>query len=125
MEEQWRFLLIDGANDRYWLAMMAEALRPLGTLTVAAETDALQSNRLDTCDLVIVDAAAVTDITRFLLGLRECRPTPKIIVATASPTWTRAREAFKAGATDYIRKSLDPQELRAAVLGALKKSRPS
>jgi len=36
-----------------------------------------------------------------------------LIMATASPTWKRTRNAFLMGATDYIRKSTSREELLA------------
>lgn len=40
--------------------------------------------------------------------LKSQQPGAKIVVVSASPTWTTVREALKAGATDYIAKSFDP-----------------
>ena len=40
--------------------------------------------------------------------IKNQQPGTKIVVVSASPTWTTVREALKAGATDYIAKSFDP-----------------
>lgn len=39
------------------------------------------------------------------------QPHTKVIVASAGPTWKSARDAFNAGASDYIAQSLDIEEL--------------
>jgi DNA-binding NtrC family response regulator len=119
MMGQGRFLLINGSRDHYWHAILEAAIAPLGVLQIGMEQDTAQLVRPGSFDLLIVDAAAVENIPVLLGRLRARQPDARIIVATASPTWRRAREAFQAGASDYIRKSVDLEEIRTAIQNAL------
>ncbi|MGA9349744.1 MAG: response regulator [Anaerolineae bacterium] len=83
------------------------------------EEKALQSVAESRYDLVIVDASAVGDVLSLVSRLRAQQPQTRIVVVTASPTWQRAREALRAGAADYIRKSLDGEELRSKIQAVL------
>jgi DNA-binding NtrC family response regulator len=124
MSGQAHFLLINGACDHYWRKILEEALAPLGTLEVGKEEDAVKLVRLGSYDLVIVDATAVEDVPLLVARIRAQQSDARIVVATASPTWTRARKAFQSGATDYIRKSLDREDILSAVEAALVKILP-
>jgi DNA-binding response OmpR family regulator len=120
---QARFLLINGAHDQYWPAVLEAALAPLGILQIGLEQDAARLVQLGIYDLLIVDAT-IENVSLLIGRLRAQRPAPRIMVVTASPTWRRAREAFQAGAIDYVRKSIDTEELRSAVRSALEKTLP-
>ena len=107
------FLLIDGAREHYWPQLLGEALASYGTLHVKTAEDAIPFVRQAHTELIIIDATAIEDVPGLIARLRAERLDPKIVVVTASPTWTRARSAFRAGALEYIRKSLNILELRA------------
>jgi DNA-binding NtrC family response regulator len=124
MTEQAQFLLINGSHDHYWHEVLAQTLMPLGTLHISTGAAAINLVQLAHYDLIIIDAAAVENVPVLVAHIRSQKPEARIIVATASPTWTRAREAFQAGAIDYIRKSLDQDELQSALRGALDKTLP-
>lgn len=119
MASQTRFLLINGGYDRYWQEVLGQALAPLGSLQVSRENDALALVQLGSYDLLIIDATAVESVPLLLERIRCQWPEARIIIATASPTWVQAREAFQAGAIDYIRKSLDREELRSTIQAGL------
>ena len=121
---QARVLLINDAHDHYWYEILKAAIAPLGMLQIGLAEDIAQLARPGSFDLLIVDAAAVENVPLLLGRLRARQPDARIIVATASPTWRRAREAFQAGASDYIRKSLDLHEIRAALQNALETTLP-
>src|SRR5207248_10850266 len=70
---------------------------------------------------VIVDAGAVDNFALLTLQLRTRNPDARIIVVTASPSWEFAREAFRSGATDYLRKSVAREELSLHLKQALTK----
>jgi DNA-binding response OmpR family regulator len=71
-----------------------------------------------------VDAGAVRDAVLMVSRLRVQQPETRIVIATASPTWQRAREALRAGAADYVRKSLDEKGLRSKVQTVLERQSP-
>jgi DNA-binding NarL/FixJ family response regulator len=56
--------------------------------------------------------------------IRTQRRDARIVVVTDSPTWSRSREAFEAGATDYIRKLLDKEDILSQIKIALAKVLP-
>lgn len=108
---QTTFLLISDREDSLWFQILARALVPLGELQVVSEKEAVQHILQHTYDAMIVDAAGVDDVSFLVSRLRAQQPQARIVVATASPTWRRAKEALQAGAMDYIRKSLSEKEL--------------
>ena len=112
-------LLINGSYDHHWAEILQGALSPLATLQIAREEDAYKLLSTTKCDLVMIDAAAVRDIPLLIARIRTQQPNIRTIVATSSPTWSRAREAFQAGAMDYIKKSFDIEEIRSLVQEAL------
>ncbi len=114
------FLLITADESGAWPGVLREALRPLGSLQVVSRPEIWE--RLASCHcqaIVIVDALEPEHLPTLLSRLKEQCPQLVVLVATASPTWSRAREAFRYGAADYVRKSLDREEMLAAVRGAL------
>jgi DNA-binding NtrC family response regulator len=124
MPGQARFLLINGSRDD-WHVVLEEALAPLGALQIEKEENVLKCVQLDGYDLLIIDATVVENVPALVVRIRAHYPGARIIVTTASPTWRRAREAFQTGVIDYIRKSLDRDEMRSAVQTALDKKLPS
>ena len=124
MPEKARFLLINGSGDYYWRKVLEEALAPLGPLQVGSEENAIDLILAGGHDLVFVDASAIRSVPLLVSRMRAQVPGVRAIVVTAAPTWRRAREAFQAGATDYISKSLDRDEIRSAVQAALAKILP-
>ncbi|MGB9724198.1 MAG: hypothetical protein ACPL7G_09925 [Chloroflexia bacterium] len=111
-----RFLLISRPEDTGWPRILSQALAPLGRVETVSEKDAAERIVQYRCDaIVIVDAAIVEDVPALVSRLRRQCPESRIVVATASPTWQRARDAFQAGAVDYIRRSWDSQKLLNAI----------
>jgi len=119
------FLLIDGRRDPCWQQMVNDVLMPLGTLRVSNEREAVQHILQCDFDLVIIDAIAVENVPLLVSRIRAQCPNARVVVATTSPTWRRAREAFRAGATDYIRKSFDKRETCRVLQATLLKIPPA
>jgi len=114
-----RFLLINGSQSKHWHRALESALAKLGELDAVEEKDALAF--LSRCEyaVVFIDATAVAEPPDLIeLIRRRWRGLP-IIVASAAPQWEQARRVMRAGATNYIRKSYDEEELREAVRKAL------
>jgi len=124
MPRQGRFLLINGTRDHRWRQVLEEALTPLGSLQTGDEREAIKLVLQQSYDFVIVDATAVKNVPLLVSRIRVQRPNARVIVATASPTWRRARQAFQAGATDYVRKSLDREEILFTLQATLGKTPP-
>lgn len=124
MHKPARFLLIDGTGDRYWPQVVKEALKPLGKVQIKDEAEALEALQHRPFDVVLVDTMVARDVPALVGEIRSQCPEARVILATASPTWMLAREAFQAGAMDYIRKSLDHGEIQSVVHEAMEKSPP-
>jgi DNA-binding NarL/FixJ family response regulator len=120
----WRFLLIADSPDDPWRQVIEEASASLGTLHIASELDALSLTWQEDYDVMIIDAAKVADLFLLVSCIRTQKPDARIVVATASPTWRRAREAFRAGATDYIRKSMNKEVVLFALEATVNKAPP-
>ena len=121
MADTINFLLINGALDQYWAKVLREALGPYGPLSVKLEADSIEPIISGQYQLVIVDEAATDNVSLLVARIRAQRPEIGIVVATASPAWDKAREAFQSGATDYIRKTFDRSETASAIRAALLK----
>jgi DNA-binding NtrC family response regulator len=109
-------LVISNDPDSVWLEIVGDALQSLGELQVVSEQEASMQIKVKDYDLMILDATAISgDIATLVARLHKERPNVPIVVATTSPTWQRARQVFRAGASDYIRKSLDRERILASL----------
>lgn len=106
-------LLIGGQPDSAFVTAVRKAALPLGKLDLVAPSALEHVNRED-YDLILVDAAETTEVAELIASIHRRIPGIPIVVLTNSPTWELAREAFLAGATDYLTRSLDVNTLRAA-----------
>lgn len=115
------FLLVSAAHDSHWQGVLAEALSAIGSLQVATELEAVEAAIERDYRAIIVDAGTVEDFALLTARIRAQRPDARVIVVTTSLTWRRARDAFQAGAADYLFKSPNKEELFAAIKQALDK----
>jgi DNA-binding NarL/FixJ family response regulator len=113
------FLLIGEEAETSWSSALRQALSPLGKLRIVSEETAVRAVIQSDYDVIIIDAGAVHDAALLTARLRAQRSEARVVIATASPTWQRARQALQAGAADYIRKSLDTEELRSKIEAVL------
>ena len=115
-------LLVGAQLDSVWAAALRDSLWPLAELILIDPSGLMDPIRTEDYQVVILDAGGIDDLHSMLSALRRENANVPIVVMTASPTWQRARKAFLAGATDYMRKSLDSSDLLAAVKQVLSKS---
>lgn len=108
------FLLI-GEEQSEWSQRLEMALSPLGKLWVAPENVFENFISRRHYDIVIIDSRHVPDVPKLISRLRSQHHDMHIVVATDAPTWMRAREALRSGATNYIRKSMDEKYIREEV----------
>ncbi|HMN28354.1 MAG TPA: response regulator [Caldilineaceae bacterium] len=116
-----RFLLIEGTSDEHWHTVFEKALNPLGELYTGTEDEAVQLVHSSAYDIIFLDASAINDLVALVTQLRHLLATTPIIVLTASPTWNLARDLFRAGATDYLRKSLNQEAVRTIAATVLRR----
>jgi DNA-binding NtrC family response regulator len=106
-------IIITNQTDSAWVNAVKEALAPPGQVTVTLEKEAHEVVKRHSVDLILVDASSIgTDVAVLIKPLHSLRPSTPIVVNTLSPTWRRARDAFMAGAVDYVRCSLDKEKIR-------------
>ena len=91
----------------------------MGDLHTVGETGAVAAVDRRVYDVVILDTGAVNDERALVMELRARRPGLRVVVATASPTWRRARDVLREGAADYIRKPRDAEALRVIIAKVL------
>lgn len=116
-------LVITNRPDSAWVREVRETLGGLGDVRVASEQAALEQVTAKDYDLIIIDSTAIGgDLPTLISELHSEQPDIPIVVATMSPTWQRARQAFLAGATDYIRKSFDRERILAIAQEVLERS---
>lgn len=108
---QKHFLVVNDPHDQAWLQSLEVVLAAFGTLNVITEDTVLSQMDLKHYDMVILDAIVIKDVLKLLAYVREHYPDVKVVITTTSPEWRLAREAFRVGASDYIRKSQDTEEL--------------
>jgi DNA-binding NtrC family response regulator len=114
MSANYRFLLVGTANNG-WLRVLDKAVSDLGSLNVVSEDQAVESVLRDRYDVVVIDAGAIDDAWKLTSRLRTSRPETRVVVATLSRTWRRARQAMHAGASDYIYKTTNTGRLRSTL----------
>jgi DNA-binding NtrC family response regulator len=114
-------LLVNGSHNHQWADTLKDVLGTYATLVITLEADAINLIKIQKYDLVILDAVVVNDLSLLIARIKSQQPNTRVIVATSSPTWTRAREAFQAGAVDYMTKSLNKREILLTVKKALRK----
>lgn len=99
-------------NDRSpWLKRLAEVLSSLGTITIYSEC-AFSEESERRFDLLVVDASGLQmELAERVSWLHGRFPNVPIVVLTSSPTWRRARAVLQAGASDYMRRSMEDDML--------------
>lgn len=117
-------ILLLSDPDSSWLGSVVLAMAPLGDLQIVPVEKAMDIIHQQPWRMIIVDAAYVDNAPKQVARIRALCPGVRVVVATASPTWRQAKEAFQAGATDYIRKSLSKKDLHRALSEAIEKTPP-
>lgn len=107
------FLVIGNQEEFLSSPSVLSALTALGEVAVLPPKQALEHLLVSRYDLVIIDATMLDSEMLLLSQIRARQPNARLLVLTASPTWRRARDALKAGAMDYLSKSLTEKEYLA------------
>ncbi|MBN1453344.1 MAG: hypothetical protein JW963_20180 [Anaerolineales bacterium] len=116
-------LLLIGTCD-YWQQVLQKATKSLGVLEVATAEEAEERVREHDYVLIIEDAVHIEDENKLAKTLRCIKSDARIVIVTASPTWTRAREAFKSGVVDYLPRILDEERLQTELETAMHRMLP-
>ena len=120
------FLVVSNKPDTPWAYTLKEALTPLGQLHFVREEEALAQIGQRAYDLIIIASGDIEgEIGDCVKSLRQTRLDIPLVVTTNSPTWRRAREVFRAGATDYVRRTLDKEKILSFYQGILQEPSPN
>jgi DNA-binding NtrC family response regulator len=115
------FVLITDDEEDAWAQELVGILRPLGELKIVQQGDFSAQGLSSMCELVIIDATSVRHISDLVAELRQCNPQRRVVVMTASPRWQSAREAFEAGAQDYLSKNVSSDKVLSNIRAVLEK----
>jgi DNA-binding NarL/FixJ family response regulator len=110
-----KFLLVAGKKPDPWAKVLAQALAPLGSLEITTQEESLSKSKLSKYAVTIIDSTAVAEPARLITDMLTCHLGTRVVVATFSPTWKRAREVIRAGAMDYFPKTMVKEELRQKI----------
>lgn len=116
-----RVLFID--DDAVVIRMIAEFLEGVGWEVVCTGDASAAGALMQSVhpDVVILDYLMPRrDGLQVLAELRALAPQIPVIIMTGYATMERCREAMQRGATDFLSKACDPDELTAALERALK-----
>ena len=110
---QKRIALISNNGPSPWLHRMSEGLERLGKVAVLTECEAESVDEADDpYDMLLLDASGLqTELAARVAWLHGRFPQTAIVVLTSSPTWRRARAVLQAGASDYVRRSMEVEML--------------
>jgi DNA-binding response OmpR family regulator len=99
--------------DSVWFAAVEKSWEPWGVAERHEGDAALRRLAEASSALVVVDGSYIDDIDGTITRILRESPDARVVVATASPSWRRAREALLAGAADYIRRTTNVAYLSA------------
>lgn len=106
-----RVMLITEQPEDLWCQIVSRVLSLKACVECVAESRAPELLRLHEYNLAILDStsiSAVSDLIKLLLHSQAGVP---VVVMAASPNWREARDAFVAGASDYLSKTYNEREL--------------
>jgi DNA-binding NtrC family response regulator len=104
------FLVIGNPEEFPPWSTVLNALTALGKVEILPRKEAMEQIPVYHYDMVIIDATMLDSELLLLSEIRSLQPHTRLLVLTASPTWRRARDILKAGAMDYLSKSLSEKE---------------
>lgn len=104
-------LLASGSLENSWIKQFQSSLAELGSLNLVQKPQLLEQLRQTNYDILILDETQLLGDYTLIQQALQVQPAVRVIVATNSPDWRRARQAFQYGAVDYITTSVSPEEL--------------
>jgi DNA-binding NtrC family response regulator len=100
-------------KDALWYKVLQQALASQGEVYQTTLNELKGATARRRYDLIVVDTMDLTrDKIRPTIDLLKKQLIAScVVLVSASPIWEQAREALKAGASDYITKSYDPDRV--------------
>ncbi len=121
MKRNSRILIID--DKPWWSGFSKKVLLEHGYRVDMARNREEALNKLDSqrYDMVILDYYfSGTDGVSSLRQILKRHPEERVVVVSAAPSWMEGRDIFRAGAIDYMSKSLDETRLLDIIQKVLK-----
>lgn len=113
--------IVVAKRDRLWLKNLRRGLEPLGSLQIAeGEDDVIFNIRHQSFAAIIVDEHEVDDVPRLIKRIRDIQTDARIVIISEEPSWRNARNVLLAGATDYIKTTIGPNDFGAIFSSFLK-----
>jgi DNA-binding NtrC family response regulator len=106
-----KILLISHSPNHIWLNCLQRAVKSWGLIDTANPGETL-TQVLTKYALILVEATAREDVEIYISRIIAANPDAKIVVFSSAPNWEEAKKVFRAGASDYIKQSLDEKKLR-------------
>lgn len=118
------FLLVSTEGEfGVWKETVSKATKSIANLEVVHRNMVDKIIMSQVYDLVIIDALGLEDsLVITIEKIRKAQPEIPVVVATDIPTWTQAREVLRAGATDYVAKTLDVGDIGSSLQSVLLKT---
>jgi DNA-binding NtrC family response regulator len=104
-------LLISHSSNHIWHNCLQRAAKPWGLIDTEQPGEIFNLD-LTKYALIIIEAIAQEDMEIFIGRIRAANPDVKIVVFSAAPNWEEAKKVLLAGASEYIKPSLDEDKLR-------------
>ncbi|MDO8672402.1 MAG: sigma-54 dependent transcriptional regulator [Dehalococcoidia bacterium] len=115
-------LVIDDDQNMRWVLQRALALGGLEVVSAPSGEAGLVTLAMQTVDVVLLDLKlGGMDGLATLKRIRQMRPEVPVILLTAYASVPTAVEAMRLGATDYLRKPFDVEEVRFALAKAMER----
>ena len=99
---QQSLLLYVGQANPIWGKTLDNASKKLGSLKTVKPADLKHEALIH--DLYILDDAHISNIPLLIQKIRKRQTSARIIVVSDNLSWRKARDAFRAGAIDYIQR---------------------
>lgn len=112
MEIDVRVVLVSDSAPTPWTVAIERAIEQIGRVICKTTSELDQCSGAKKADLIIVDASTTQRTAQVIAMLRSVNRAGRIVVFTASPDWKEARDVLKAGALDYVPKSVQGTRLQ-------------
>jgi DNA-binding response OmpR family regulator len=109
-----KFLLIGQNINPVWLDCLKLALQHWGEVQIVAPLDIFNHN-MQNYGLILIEANANADMELYIARVKGIALGAKIVIFSAAPNWEEAKRVLLAGASDYIKQSLNEKKLRKEI----------
>jgi DNA-binding response OmpR family regulator len=109
-----KFLLIGQNINPVWLDCLKLALQQWGEVQIVAPLDIFHHN-MQNYGLILIEANASADMELYIARVKGIAPGAKIVIFSAAPNWEEAKRVLLAGASDYIKQTLNEKKLRKEI----------